>query len=37
MSKNYIEAFEKTRIAGSIASGALKEVAKIKKLNATGW
>ena len=31
MSKNYIEAFEKTRIAGSIASGALKEVAKIIK------
>ena len=32
MSKNYIEAFEKTRTAGSIASGAFKEVAKIINL-----
>ena len=33
MSKiNLIESFEKTRIAGSIAAGALDEVAKIIKL-----
>ena len=31
MSENYKEAFEKTRIAGSIAAGALAEVAKIIK------
>ena len=31
MSKNYKESFEKTRIAGSIAAGALDEVAKIIK------
>ena len=31
MSYNYKEAFEKTRIAGSIAAGALDEVAKIVK------
>ncbi len=31
MDKNYKEAFEKTKIAGSIASGALDEVAKIIK------
>ena len=31
MNKNYKEAFEKTRIAGSIAAGALQEVAKIIK------
>ena len=29
MSKNYKEAFSKTRLAGSIAAGALDEVAKI--------
>ena len=29
MSENYKEAFEKTRIAGLIAAGALDEVAKI--------
>ena len=28
MIKNYLEAFEKTRIAGAIAAGALDEVAK---------
>ena len=31
MNSNFKEAFEKTRIAGSIASGALDEVAKIIK------
>ena len=31
MSKNYKEAFEKTRVAGAIAAGALQEVAKIIK------
>ena len=31
MSKNYKEAFSKTRLAGSIAAGALDEVAKIVK------
>ena len=31
MDKNFKEAFEKTRIAGSIASGALDEVTKIIK------
>ena len=31
MSKNFKEAFEKTKIAGSIASGALDEVSKILK------
>ena len=31
MSYNYKEAFEKTRIAGSIAAGALDEVSKIVK------
>ena len=31
MNENYKEAFEKTRIAGSIASGALDEVKKIIK------
>ena len=31
MKENYKEAFEKTRIAGSIASGALDEVNKIIK------
>jgi len=31
MSKDYKEAFEKTRIAGSIAAGALDEIAKIIK------
>ena len=31
MSKNYKEAFSKTRLAGSIAAGALDEVAKIIK------
>jgi methionyl aminopeptidase len=31
MSKDYKEAFEKSRIAGSIAAGALDEVAKIIK------
>ena len=31
MNTNFKEAFEKTRIAGSIASGALDEVAKIVK------
>ena len=30
MNKKFIEAFEKTRVAGSIAAGALDEVAKIK-------
>ncbi len=29
MTENYKESFEKTRIAGSIASGALDEVKKI--------
>ena len=29
MNENYKEAFEKTRIAGSVAAGALDEVAKI--------
>ena len=31
MSQNYIEAFEKTRLAGKVAAGALKEVEKIAK------
>ena len=31
MNKKFIEAFEKTRVAGSIAAGALDEVAKIVK------
>ena len=31
MIENYKEAFEKTRLAGTIASGALDEVAKIVK------
>tara|TARA_B100000401_G_scaffold15310_1_gene9489 strand:- start:437 stop:688 length:252 start_codon:yes stop_codon:yes gene_type:complete len=31
MSNNYKEAFEKTRIAGSIAAAALNEVSKIAK------
>ena len=31
MNKNYKEAFEKTRVAGAIAAGALQEVAKIIK------
>ena len=31
MIENYKEAFEKTRLAGTIASGALDEVAKIMK------
>ena len=31
MNKNFKEAFEKTRIAGSIAAGALDEVSKIVK------
>ena len=31
MSENYKEAFSKTRLAGSIAAGALDEVAKIVK------
>ena len=31
MNENFIEAFEKTRIAGSIAAGALNEVSKIVK------
>ena len=31
MSENYKEAFEKTRSAGIIASGALDEVAKVVK------
>ncbi len=31
MSEDYKEAFEKTRVAGSIAAGALDEVAKIIK------
>ena len=31
MEKNFSEPFEKTRIAGSIAAGALDEVAKIIK------
>ena len=31
MSENYKEAFEKTRIAGKIAAGALEEVSKIVK------
>ena len=31
MNKNYTESFEKTRIAGSIAAGALDEVTKIVK------
>ena len=34
MNKKFIEAFEKTRVAGSIAAGALDEVAKIVK---PGW
>ena len=31
MNEDYKEAFEKTRVAGSIAAGALDEVAKIIK------
>ena len=31
MINNYIESFEKSRIAGSVAAGALNEVAKIIK------
>ena len=31
MNDNYKEAFERTRIAGEIAAGALEEVAKIIK------
>ena len=31
MSENYKEAFEKTKIAGEIAAGALDEVSKIIK------
>ena len=32
MSNNFKEAFEKTKIAGSIAAGALNEVSKIIKI-----
>ena len=35
MNKNYTESFEKTRIAGSIAAGALDEVTKIVKPGVT--
>ena len=31
MNRNYKEAFEKTRVAGIVAAGALEEVAKIAK------
>ena len=35
MNKNTLESFEKTRLAGSIASGALDEVAKLIKPGVT--
>ena len=35
MIKNYLESFEKTRLAGSIASGALDEVANFIKPGVT--